>query len=595
MVGKTDESKKAQKKVKRFMITDEFRKSLLLEDVIRHRPEYDTFITIALSQNTKEFIKEIDGEYKEFIGIRAVMVLQNQKENATGKFNFSDFIGNTDYFDDDGNYNPGETFGDEKSGVNFEIIVNVHTFEGIEKSLYYFEPTDRLIRYLRLHRENGKWINPQTGDSIIEKEDKIEGSGHLKLLKIRKSELIDYLAARKCGLLLLRYAERMIVTPAELAGLPKPFEKKMMKNGRMDWIAESDPANPENNLYFSRLWDSFWIDPAKKPRRWDAQSHESRKSTVRFKLENGEDATYNQDGKERFFEVISFNLSLIKSLLSAPNNRIEFYSISTLGLSFSDGSTLNGCINKDGQFQTFFGDIVKNLDIEKQKYISGFSEPQKAKISREFHRTQIQGNFPETVPFKWSLSNCLNGINTLWTNRYGEALLLSPKENDFKDQLFIGPTSHNFDELLDIMLEIRKLIIPEYNINKIKNQLDYSSLVSNGDSYKNMKSLAFTRLFFKAKSVDKKEGESYILSLINDLRQCKGHPKDLDKVLYKHGIEKENPRRTFLFIMAEICDFLKAFKKLTESHFKAEVEIGKSGQNPWVQLDLAERYFKNPN
>jgi len=66
-------------------------------------------------------------------------------------------------------------------------------------------------------------------------------------------------------------------------------------------------------------------------------------------------------------------------------------------------------------------------------------------------------------------------------------------------------------------------------------------------------------------------------------------------VLAKYGIENENPRRTFLFIMAEICNFLKAFKELTENHFKAKIEIEDRGQNTWIQLELAAQYFKSPN
>lgn len=591
MAEKSDES---QKEARRFEIPDELRKSLLLEDVIENHPEYDAFITIALSHSSKEFIKEIDGEYKEFTGIKAVMVPQNQKGKATGKFDFADFTGNTDYFDDDGTYITGEVVKNEKTGVKIEIIVNERHFEGID-DLHYYEPTDRMIRYLQLHRKERNWINPYTKDIIIETGDEKVDGRKKTYLKVRKSELIDYLAARKCGLLITRYFKRIIKTSAEITGLPASFEKETI-NGKMRWRAEKSIADPKQNWYFSRLWDSFWLDPAKTARRWDAQTQDSLKSTVSFKLGNGENATYNDGGTDKFLEVISFNLSLIKSFLSAPNNGIRFHCISTLKLNFSDGSFLNGCINKDGQFQTFFGDIVKNLDIEKQKAITGFSEPQKAKISREFRRTQIQGDFSETVPFKWTLCNCLNEINTLWTNRYGETLLLSPKETDFKEQLLIGPTTHDFDELSDIMLEFNKLIIPEYDISKIKNQLDYSYLVSNGDLYKKMKSIAFTRLFFKANREDNKEGESYILSLINELRQCKGHSKkDLDKVLDKYGIEKENPRRTFLFIMAGICDFLKAFKELSESHFKAKIKIVKNGQNLWAQLDLAAHYFKNPN
>lgn len=97
MDGKHDEYKEVKTTVKQSMVSDEFRKSLLLEDVIIQRPEYEIYVTLALSKHSKTIIKEIEGKYSEIIGIKAFMVPQKQKKKASGKFNFADFNGNIDY------------------------------------------------------------------------------------------------------------------------------------------------------------------------------------------------------------------------------------------------------------------------------------------------------------------------------------------------------------------------------------------------------------------------------------------------------------------------------------------------------------------
>jgi hypothetical protein len=198
-----------------FNVSDEFRKLMLLEDIKDKHPKYEIFITLASAKYFKKNINEIDGDFCEFTGIYSFLIPQNQKKKAQGKFSYERFhdSGNT-YFEKDVTYRTGETF--EKDGVNFEIIANERHFEGLNIS--YYEPTDRLVKYLKLHREENNWINPYSKDKIIkivnikDNEDITQNTS----LKIRKSELLDYLAARKCGLLVLRFIRRTLTTTVEL-------------------------------------------------------------------------------------------------------------------------------------------------------------------------------------------------------------------------------------------------------------------------------------------------------------------------------------------------------------------------------------------
>jgi hypothetical protein len=402
------------------------------------------------------------------------------------------------------------------------------------------------------------------------------------------------LAARRCGLWVLKYSERKLETPIELIGLPEPFNDKETKHGRQSWIIDRSPLNQDNFMYFPRLWESFWIDPASRPRRWDARSPEEFKNGVQFVLGDGEVATYKQGSKNRYFELLSFKLPLFKNFLSMPNSRIEFSCLSNLTLYYADASYLNGCINREGQFQAFFG-LVAKLDIEKQRQLVAFSEPQKAKPSYEYIRTNIKGQFPETRPFNCTLCHCLKEVNLPWTKKFGETLLLSPAEREIPILTLIGPTSDDFNELADNMLEFQKSLIPEFKIENIKTQLDYDSLAPNVESYKKMRSIGFTRLFFRANRHDQADGESYILVAINELRNCKGHPKNTEEVLKKFKIPATSPRTAFLYIMSKFCDFLLAFKTLTEKVLRVTIEMPRQRiEDPWLQLQIARKYFLNP-
>lgn len=574
-----------------FNVSEEFRDFLLIEDLKNYHPQNEPFITLALSKTIKNSIQEIEGEFKECISIKSFLVPPHQKEIALIRYDDNSAPSGRDTFEDDGTYNTGEICVDEETGLYTEIIVNRRTFENVA-NLRYFEPTDRLVRYLQLHRKERNWINPLTEESII----KTEGKEHTQdgeksiFLKIRKSELLDYLAARKCGLLIIRYAERELLTPTELSGLPEPCIGKQIKNVRFDWIAEKDRFKQDNFFYLSRLWDTFWIDPASQPKRSDFESHEVREQTVSFQQEDGEDKTWAETDRNDFI-LISFSPALFKSFLTSPGNKIVFDSISTLRLEYPDGTNLKGCINEEGQFQAFFKNVHNNLDLARQKKISGYSEPLKANISADFYRVFVEGQFPKTMPFKWTLCKSLDSSNSVWIDKFGQALLLSPKEESFKEHLAIGPVSKEFDELLDIMLEFRKLIIPEGKIDKIKTNLDYSKMASDKKAYEEMRSIGFTKLFFRANRDDGKDGESYILILLNHLRNCKGHPSDTEAVLSKYGIKEKNPRKIFFFIMAELCGFLLAFKDLTEKCFSIDIS-SKENFKPWEQLKMAKAYFK---
>ena len=575
-----------------FQITTKLRNFLLLEDIWDYHPGHDPYVFLARSLRRRVNLSQVQGTVEESLHIKTFMIPIEQKNHVLGEVSYEDvFNEGQPYFEDSGRYVTGESF--EHNGIQFEIIVNSRLFEGI--GLAYYEPTDRLVLYLNLHRSGNNWNNPYSTDTIIKTNGTTRGwDPHDNYISVRKSELTDYLAARNCGLLILRYSERILETPNQLDDLPQPFNDVPTKSGRRSWIIDKAPSDRNKYMYFCRLWESFWIDPASHPRRWDAQSPEEFKDGVNFVIGDGETTTYKKDGKDRYFELLSFKPTLFSSFISFPNNSIGFHCLSDLELRYADGASLTGCVNSEGQFQTFFGSVAK-LDIEKQRHLAGFSEPRKAKPSYEYLRTHIEAKWPETLPFCWTLSNCLRSVNIVWQAKCGETLFLGPTENQIPISIQIGPTSMDYDELADNMMDLQKAVISEAKIENIKKELDYSTFATDQSSYTNMRSIGFTRLLFRANRSDQQDGESYVLKVINDLRNCKGHPKDIQQTLDKYEVPTTSPRMAYLHIMAEFCNFILVFKEITEKLFDTgiDVEAGKV-DDPWNQLEIAQKYFRQP-
>lgn len=570
-------------------ISQALRSHLLLDDVKNARPDSDPYVIVARASGKHRETKEFEGNLEEFVGIQAYMVPVAMKGLVEGKYRYNSFAhaGET-WFDDDGNYQTAETFEDDN--VVFEIVVNERLFS--EQKMKYFEPTDRLVKYLDLHRKDADWIDPRNNDKIV----KTSGVGPVwgnrgHYLSVRKSELVDYLAARKCGLLFLRHVERLVRTSVRLYGLPTESSATTTKYGESKWTVGPDPLDHREQVYASRLWDSFWLAPASKARRWDAHDGKEFKDGVCFVMEDGEEATYGA-GRERYPQIVSLRAPVFGSVLAMAGNRLEFSSLSNVAFRYASGEFLRGCVNRDGQFQTMFGQIAK-LEPSTQRQLAGFSEPQKAEPSTEFLQEVLRGEVTRTMPLGWTLSRCLQEVNSPWSERYGETLLRSPEEDKFGMAILIGPRSGNFGELADAMLELQKTVVNEGKICGIKGGLDYSAGFPD-DDYKRMRSISFCIQFFKENHREKRAAESSILRVINELRNCKGHEKDVRTVLAKHSIPAESPRQAYLHLMAVFCRFLLVFKELTEAVFQISLgEVEDRVKAPWYQLEGACKYFES--
>ena len=169
----------------------------MLEDIRDYHPEYDPYVFLGSVDSNKHEIEKINGNLEEFVGIISFLIPVNQKVRAVNNFSYENscfHYSGRPYLEDNGTYIFGEVF--KEDDVEFEAIINERSFEGLD--LFYYEPTDRLIKYLNLHREDNNWIDPYTNDIIIKTGDTNRNTAKCnRFLSIRKSELIDYLAKQE--------------------------------------------------------------------------------------------------------------------------------------------------------------------------------------------------------------------------------------------------------------------------------------------------------------------------------------------------------------------------------------------------------------
>jgi hypothetical protein len=472
---------------------------LQMPDVVDRRPVRDAYVYVARSMSKKTDLTKLPGELEEYIGVRAFLVKADNRGDCEGKLQFDqlDFV-EDGTFDEHGNYDPSEVF--EENGVELELIARHRGFDGLGQ--YHYEPLERLIVYLRLQREGPHWIDPYSHDEIIRVGDEdITWDPHDAFVSVRLAELKDYLAARQRGLLVARYADRKLITPVQLPNAEEAFASRAVQDGRASWIIEPDFRAAGSFLYFFRLWQSFWIDPASEASRFRRRPTREFNDGVEVTLHDGEVGTFGPDDS-KYFEVISLNPAVVPSFLAGRNNRLDWHCLTNFSFDFAKGSDLEACINGEGQIQAFFGRVAK-LSVEQQRTIAAFSEPMKAPPSREFIRVYIDGQFLETRTWQWTLSNAITRLNELWSANAGEPIFAQPREEQIPDLL--GPVPDDIEELCDVALRLQRELLTDTPLATIKAAIDLSADADTPGNYLNMKSIGYITLALKRFSPEQAE------------------------------------------------------------------------------------------
>jgi hypothetical protein len=572
---------------------DSLIRNVLLDDKEITDPSYDPYLKIGLSITKNESSPDGLIQVSNSEIIRSFLVPNDKKKYILENWMYGSLFGDDTYFDDDGNYHSNDIF--EHDNILVENIIYYRYISELE--LGFFEPSEKFVLYHNLYREGNIWIHPYDKEKIIEiKEDGSSWGEHEIFIEIRKGELKNYLAARKLGLLLLRFSESICESKDKINYLPDSNFKKSTRAGHKSFICSSEDFPEPKYIYHTRLFDSFWIDPASKPKRWDFSSEGEFKGDIHYVFDDGESGTFfdpiddEQQVKRkdaRYFQVLSFKPIFLNTINSTINHSVEFVSLSIFDIRYPDGQCLNCCINSQNQIQAFFGSVAK-LNPDKQRFLAGFSEIQKARISTEYILLNIHAELPPTIPFEVTLSRCLNSINTCWFDKYGETLLLSPEIEKIPLDVRLGCGSNTIDELIDVMLEIRKMLIPEGNITKIKQDIDISNKYSNKNDYDNAKSISYLHQLFLENGID--PNSAVVLKIIEDLRHLKSHPKNKGKILSKYSINEEKAQEFYYHTLSQLCKFILDFRKITEDLLKINI----SNEPDWIQIEYARKYFFNP-
>ena len=279
----------------------------------------------------------------------------------------------------------------------------------------------------QVHRESHTlWQNPVDREPIAKGEvwpssDETSGTEGARI-KIRQAELRDYLAARRAGLLVLRFFERGLFSSVQLSGVPEPSDAAI-ESGTYQWLWR----DVGEWIYQSVIEETYWIPPARAI-RWHGGSpkHEE---PVEFILRDGSRAAYEEGGEnDRYWEPITFNLGAVKALASKPGCSIEMDDLTQATIRLRNGGHLRGVVTQQGQFQCMFVDVNRGLNLKQQEQFASLCEvPKQERLySDDWMKASVEGQFPVRLPVAWIIGESIREINEHWEARFDQTLLAQP-------------------------------------------------------------------------------------------------------------------------------------------------------------------------
>jgi hypothetical protein len=552
------------------MDKEQLNKYLNFDDILNNDPISEPFVILSCSETYDPIETPKFGLDSEVIDIRSCMVNVNSKELAFKTLDFSHmYFNKIDYFEKDTSgkmkYVINESW-EYFSGLTIEPLYIRRHWEGLKLSIY--EPSQRMILYLNLFKNNKKWIDPYKEEEVIRIVKEEKSSNGLKhtidKIEIKIDYLKDYLSARESGLFIAKYARRNFKyeSPDQI-----PLEKKDKDIPNGTFIFNSSVDNPVlsmiangNTMTQSELTQYFWINPLPKPRRWDARNRSEFEGDVIFTLHDGERRTYNVEAKHEkdYFELLSFSPRLIDIFINQPNHDYEEYSKETLGLKFPNGESLHVAINPSGQIQAWWGQVAK-LSKEHQQKLALFSEPWLNKLNshHDYIRTTIYGESPQTIPFKKIIQEYKNEINNYFLSIFNETFF--NEDSSIKDlKRVFEPYESDPNQLLDIMEYLDKWLLSEKRPYRIIEHYRLNELIDNKNDLSKIKSLVSLKLLIKKYfGNDEAENKTTVLKLIKELRNCKAHVKDLSKIYEKYNLKNKSSREIYKSITTDLEEFLK--------------------------------------
>lgn len=536
------------------------------DDYINKHPKNEPYVILTGQESFQPAGYERMALYSQYVRYGSYMVPIDSKNRALNEIDHhSAFPSEGGYFEsnEDGTtvYNLYESW-EYNEGLTVESVVLDRFWEGL--GIQFYEPSQRVVLYLRLLNKNDDWIDPYTEEVVIKRvrmNEQLDGVLHsINRIEIKIDYLKDYLAARKSGLFIARYCSRgMIFQSADQ--IPQLNQSKEVTHGKWSYYGNDDPKYQKELWAQADLRQKFWIDPFPKPRREDADPQTSEfVGGVFFIVEDGTKKEFDVMAGHQgdYFKLISFNPRVMEIFLNRHGFGYREYSRETMGLKFPNGEEIHVGINPSGQIQVWWGQLAKHSK-RYQELLAPYSEPWVEKIpdNHDYVRTTIKAEFPVTKPLRENLNKLKTEINDYFETKFQEVFFNA--DSDAKDLVRVfEPYERDPYQLLDIMELIDKWLISEKRPDRIIEYYNLEDLISEKNEKKNFKSLVSLELLL-TKYFDENTAKEKITILrqIKDLRICKAHYKNLTEILKKYGLQDMQMRDIYINAIDDLENFLE--------------------------------------
>lgn len=555
---------------------------LEFEDVINQDPNNEPYVILEGSESIQpDKFKEL-AIYGELTRISTIMIPTDLKERALDEiehYSLPTFSNGNFEHKEEGQwrYDPGESW-EYNEGLKVEPLIIKRSWSGLDNS--FIEPTQRLVLYLNLLKEDTVWIDPYNNEEIIkvkaEKKYEDEVSYHVDKIEIKIDYLKDYLAARNSGLLFIKFSMRGLIFDDE-SEIPHLSETEEIPYGnRVFYSSKNASVKNFGNWAEEELRQKFWIEPLPEPKRDDARPRGEFIGGVPFTLKDGTEKEYDADAGHNggYFELISFKSGIMEVFTGRSNFDYVDETKETLSFIFPNGESLAVGINPSGQIQSFWGQIAK-LSKKNQIVLAAYSEPwkQKLPVTHEYYRTSIRGLPASSRPIKTTIQEKKTEINQYFDDKFGNTFF--NKDSDVTDlKKVFEPYNNEPYQLLDMMEQLDKWLLSEQRPDLIIESYNLIEHLENPEKIENIKSLVSLELLLtKYHSPEEAEDKCKVLRMIKELRVCKAHYKDLTKTYTKYGLTNISTRDIYKRIMQDLEDFLEWLSKSCEEDlFHLETE-----------------------
>jgi len=543
------------------------------KDVIQNPINERTWIPVRAEQYIiKEGQSGYNGYQEEYLGTVGIIIDSRDKHKALDiEWIDANSSSNAGWVNDNDDYILSGIFqhGMLKSLGNYLVLKQL--FEDANNNVWHLDQD--FILALKLIRQDDSWICPSEDSQEVARLERNK-KGAPVLFEVRKEYLLDYLSARRKGLLLVTFRSRTqiqkekpnlpftndnkikrmdwgkfsgTITEIHEGGFPKGEEihvikitpKKFNKDKdvpELTWPVENDfgvesyvKGSKEPNLFrvHSEAWINYWLEPGESSPRIRGDDVCSK---IQFITDNDGRRTYCSEliNSQKW---LWFKSSVVNEILSRKDSFLEWYSENTGSVGPNGTSGVHFGVNKIGLINVFAKDIAE-LDTWIQLLWVAHNVCPEGGVSDELIMAQVNLTPAKSIAPEESLINNIDALDKAFKNKFGSKLYVAHGEEESIKKRINRFQSSNNAGLYTLAKDIYRLVVERINTDTLKSILHPSE---------DLGSIKLLALLLDQESINGRQLTSILVGLY-DLRKLDAHlpSRDIESAYKLSGIDYNN-------------------------------------------------------